>query len=78
MAREPCKEGLKTAGFGEARNWWNETQPQDELTLGGGAESWTFRQIVEDTDPFMHARIQCEKGCHMSCMIMETFLSVFR
>lgn len=63
VAREPCENGVQPVAFGGARNWWNDDTPS--------ADNWTFSQIPEDADPFMHALLECEKGTHMSCMFMD-------
>lgn len=62
VAREPCENGVKPVAFGGARDWWDGAHNDD---------NWTFSQIPKDTDPFTHALIECEKGSHMSCMILD-------
>ncbi|KAG5359075.1 hypothetical protein CJU90_3809 [Yarrowia sp. C11] len=59
VAQKECQE-LQVVDYGGTSRW-SETS----------SANWTFSQLSADPDAFIHALMECEKGSHMTCMIMD-------
>lgn len=74
VAKQPCEDGVHVEAFGKSSSWWNSAIMNDDSSATGHAglqKKWTTSIVDEDTDPFMHALLQCDRGSHMVCLIME-------
>lgn len=84
ISREPCEEGISLVKYGdvaeEVGSWRNlfsggkkAAGQGRENTVGqsGTQAKWKTSLVPENTDPFMHALLQCQKGSHMACLIMD-------
>lgn len=69
VSKQPCDDGLHADSFGKSS--WSINDGSSETGHAGFQRKWRTSTVDKDTDPFMHALIQCDRGSHMVCLIMD-------